>query len=389
MNSIDTTFDPATDAEARFSDPATWEAGAAEWGSGELRVLTCCRVVDETRDVRSFEFRVGDGAPVRFEPGQFMTVSATVQGQSVERCYTISSAPTRPHLLSITVKRVPGGTMSNWLHDNLAPGSLLRAYGPSGSFTSTAAATRKSLYLSAGSGVTPLMSMLRAGIDLGLDRDVVFVHSARTPHDIVFRRELARLAELSPRLRTVFVCEGVGDEPEWAGPIGRLSLQLLNEQVPDFTDREVFTCGPAGYMNAARALLREGGHDPACYHQESFDISAGLALEPAAEPAQPDRSAQPADSAPAAAQDTFTVTLARSSRSFTMAASDTVLAAARKAGIAVPSSCSQGICGTCKTRLIEGEVTMNHNGGIREREVQKGFRLLCCSRPSSDLVLEL
>ncbi|MBN3724803.1 hybrid-cluster NAD(P)-dependent oxidoreductase [Burkholderia sp. Ac-20379] len=379
MNSVDKTFDPATDAERRYSDPATWEAAAAEWGSGEQRVLTCCRAIDETRDVKTFEFRVGDGAPVRFEPGQFMTVSATVQGQSVERCYTISSAPTRPHLLSITVKRVPGGTMSNWLHDTLTPGSLLRAYGPSGSFTSTAADTRKSLYLSAGSGVTPLMSMLRAGIDLGLDRDVVFVHSARTPNDIVFRRELARLAELSPRLRTVFVCEGVGDEPEWAGPIGRLSLQLLNEHVPDFADREVFTCGPAGYMNAARDLLRDGGHDPARYHQESFDISAGVAPEPVPDIAAP----------AAAAQDTFTVTLARSSRSFTMSASDTVLAAARKAGVAVPSSCSQGICGTCKTRLIEGEVEMKHNGGIRDREVQKGFRLLCCSRPASDLVLEL
>lgn len=377
MNSADMTFDTATDAESRYADPATWEAGAAEWGSGELRVLTCCRVIDETRDVRTFEFRVGDGAPVRFEPGQFMTVSAMVKGQSVERCYTISSAPTRPHLLSITVKRVPGGTMSNWLHDNLAPGGLLRAYGPSGSFTATAADTRKSLYLSAGSGVTPLMSMLRAGIDLGLDRDVVFVHSARTPNDIVFRRELARLAELSPRLRTVFVCEGVGDEPEWAGPIGRLSLPLLEAQVPDFGEREVFTCGPAGYMNAARDLLRDGGHDPARYHQESFDISAGVAPEPTVEPA------------PAAAPDTFTVTLARSARSFAMNASDTVLAAARKAGVAVPSSCSQGICGTCKTRLIEGEVEMKHNGGIRDREVQKGFRLLCCSRPTSDLVLEL
>lgn len=376
MNSVESMFVPAQDPEVRFSHPNTWESGTRLWASGERQTLTCCRVVEETHDVKSFEFRVGDGTPVRFEPGQFMTVSANVNGQAIERCYTISSPPTRPYLLSITVKQVPGGVMSNWLHDNMKPGSTLRAYGPSGTFTSTAATSTKSLYLSAGSGVTPLMSMTRASIDLGLNRDVVFVHSARTPADIVFRAELQRLANLSPRFQTFFVCEGIGDEPDWAGPIGRLSLERLSEWVPDYAEREVFTCGPAGYMSAVRTLLREGGHDPARYHQESFDIAANVAPEPAREEQ-------------AATQQTFTVKLSRSSRTFVMNASDTVLSAARKAGVAIPSSCSQGVCGTCKTRLLEGSVEMKHNGGIRDREVQKGLRLLCCSRPTSDLTLDL
>lgn len=376
MNSVNTLFDPAHEAHDRLSHPGTWDSAGRTWASGEQQVLTCCRIVDETHDVKSFAFRVGDGSPVRFEPGQFMTVSANVHGQSVERCYTISSPPTRPYLLSITVKRVPGGVLSNWLHDTMKPGSQLLAYGPSGSFTPTAAPAARLLYLSAGSGVTPLMSMTRASIDLGLDLDIVFVHSARTPADIVFRNELRQLEALSPRLRTFFVCEGAGDEAHWPGPIGRLSLPLLAEQVPDYAEREAFTCGPAGYMNAVRDVLRTGGHDPARYHQESFDIGAGVAPEPAAPAAE-------------AASETFTIKLSRSSKTFTMHASDTVLSAARKAGVAIPSSCSQGICGTCKTKVLEGTVDMQHNGGIREREVQKGFRLLCCSRPTSDLVLEL
>ncbi|MEM5382697.1 hybrid-cluster NAD(P)-dependent oxidoreductase [Paraburkholderia phymatum] len=376
MNSVERMFDPALEAEDRLSNASTWESGGSPWPSSEQQTLTCCRVVDETHDVKSFEFRVGDGSPVRFEPGQFMTVSANVQGQSVERCYTISSPPTRPFLLSITVKRVPGGTMSNWLHDNMKPGNQLRAYGPSGSFTPTSARAAKSLYLSAGSGVTPLMSMTRASIDLGLDRDIVFVHSARTPGDIVFRKELQRLVELSPRLRTFFLCEGIGDEEDWSAPTGRLSLELLCEWVPDYAEREVFTCGPAGYMTAVRALLHQGGHDPARYHQESFDFTAAVVPEAAA----PENDT---------AQETFNVKLSRSSKTFTMSASETVLSAARRAGVAIPSSCSQGICGTCKTKVLEGTVDMNHKGGIRDREVQKGFRLLCCSRPTSDLVLEL
>lgn len=381
MNSVEKTFLPEQQAEDRLSHAGTWESETRIWASSEETILTCCRVLDETHDVKSFEFRVGDGTPIRFEPGQFMTVSANIQGQTIQRCYTISSAPTRPHLVSITVKRVPGGTMSNWLHDTMKPGSQLRAYGPSGSFTPTAApGAAKYLFLSAGSGVTPLMSMTRASIDLGLDCDIVFVHSARTPADIVFRKELARLVALSPRLRTFFLCEGIGNESDWSSPTGRLTLELLSQWVPDYAEREVFTCGPAGYMKAAQTLLLEGGHAPARYHQESFDFSQGAA---AAEPVQP------AASSSKPAQETFTVKLSRSSKTFTMCASETVLAAAKKAGVAIPSSCSQGICGTCKTKVLEGAVDMKHNGGIREREIQKGFRLLCCSRPTSDLVLEL
>ncbi|WP_310119815.1 hybrid-cluster NAD(P)-dependent oxidoreductase [Paraburkholderia terricola] len=384
MNSVESIFDAEPAAADRLSDPDTWESGGRLWPSSEQQTLTCCRVVDETHDVKSFEFRTSDGLPVRFEPGQFMTVASNVQGRSVERCYTISSPPTRPYLLSITVKRVPGGIMSNWLHDNMKPGSPLKAYGPSGTFTPTASRASKSLYLSAGSGVTPLMSMTRASIDLGLDRDIAFVHSARTPADIVFREELQRLAKLSPRLRLFFVCEGIGNDEAWAGATGRLSLQLLAEWLPDYAEREVFTCGPAGYMSAVRNLLREGGHDPARYHQESFDISAGAAPVSAAASA-PASALQESD----AIRETVTVKLARSSRTFTMSPSETVLAAAKKAGVAIASSCSQGMCGTCKTRVLEGTVDMHHKGGIRDREVQKGFRLLCCSRPTSDLVLEL
>jgi glycine betaine catabolism B len=375
MNSTQMVFGAAFQSDDRLVNAKTWETGGRVWSSCEAQVLTCCRVTQETHDVRSFEFRTGDGVPVRFEPGQFMTVSAVVNEQTVQRCYTISSPPTRPYLVSITVKRVPGGVMSNWLHDNMQPGCQLRAFGPSGVFTPTVSSAPKSLYLSAGSGVTPLMSMTRASIDLGLDRDIAFVHSARTPADIVFREELHRLAKSSPRLRLFFVCEGVGDESDWSGATGRLSLEQLSQWLPDYKDREVFTCGPAGYMKAVRELLIDGGHEPSRYHQESFDITEGAAPDPVPPPVSE-------------GQETFTVKLSRSSKSFTMSASDTVLSAARKNGVAIPSSCSQGVCGTCKTKVLEGTVDMKHNGGIREREVQKGFRLLCCSRPTSDLVLE-
>ena len=361
----------------RFTDPATWGTFGAQWHSGEQKTLQCCAVRQETHDVKTFIFRCADFSALSFEPGQFITISPVIGGQTVARCYTLSSSPTRPFAFSITVKRVPGGAVSNWLHDHLKPGDNLKACGPAGSFTPVGHPATKLLYLSAGSGVTPLMSMTRAACDMAGNLDIVFVHSARTPTDIIFHTELTRMQAAMPGLRVISVCEGLGDTAQWQQPIGRLDLSLLSQHVPDYQEREIFTCGPQGYMEAVKSLLREAAFDFAHYHQESFDIAA-LNEEPLIEQA-----------ASLNQQDVFTVTLSRSGKTFSMPGNQTVLSAARKAGAIVPSSCSQGICGTCKTAVLDGSVDMKANGGIRQREIDKGLRLLCCSKPTSDLVLDL
>ncbi|MCM2459922.1 hybrid-cluster NAD(P)-dependent oxidoreductase [Pseudomonas sp. CG7] len=364
-------------AVQRFTNPTTWGTFGAQWHSGEQKILQCCAVRQETHDVRTFIFRCADFSALSFEPGQFITISPVIGGQTIARCYTLSSSPTRPVAFSITVKRVPGGVVSNWLHDHLKAGDSLKASGPAGSFTPVGHPANKLLYLSAGSGVTPLMSMTRAACDMAGNLDIVFVHSARTPTDIIFHGELTRIQAAMTGLRVISICEGLGDAPQWQQPIGRLDLSLLSQQVPDYKEREIFTCGPQGYMEAVKSLLREAAFDFAHYHQESFDIAA-LNEQPLIEQAASlDRPAE------------FTVTLSRSGRKFSMAANQTVLSAAKKAGAIVPSSCSQGVCGTCKTALLQGTVDMNHNGGIRQREIDKGLRLLCCSKPTSDLVLDL
>jgi ferredoxin-NADP reductase len=365
-------------AQNVFTDPDTWSTYGAQWNSAEQKALQCCSVRVETHDVKTFIFRCADFSAISFEPGQFITVSPVIAGQSVARCYTVSSSPTRPFALSITVKRVPGGTVSNWLHDNLHAGDTLMACGPAGSFTPVGRPATKLLYLSAGSGVTPLMSMTRASFDMAARLDIVFVHSARTPIDIIFHDELNRMQASMPSLRVLNICEGRGVDTDWAGPVGRLDLALLIKLVPDFKEREVFTCGPQGYMDAVKSLLRQGSFDFRHYHQESFDIAVlddGLLIEQASVFDQQEAF--------------FTITLSRSGKTFSMPSNQTVLAAAKKAGAIVPSSCSQGVCGTCKTALLQGTVEMNHNGGIRQREIDKGLRLLCCSKPTSDLVIDL
>jgi ferredoxin-NADP reductase len=342
--------------------------------------LMCRQVRAETHDVKTFVFAAPTPHQFHFRPGQFLTFALEIDGATVHRCYTISSPPTRPNLLSITVKRQPGGLVSNWLHDNLRPGIALSAFGPLGVFTMLAHPAPKYLFLSGGSGITPLMSMARSLHDLAAPSDVVFVHNARSPADIIFRRELDLIAAELPGFRLAHVCEQDAPGERWGGDRGRLSLETLWRIAPDFAEREVFCCGPAPYMAAVRAMLESVGFDPECLHEESFSF------EDHTEPGSP--GARGADFHPAEKRQSFSVKFTRSDRLIDCAADMTILDAADAAGLVIPSSCTKGLCGTCKSKLVSGTVEMRHAGGIRQREINAGQILLCCSKPTGDLVIE-
>lgn len=334
--------------------------------------LRCVAVHQETHDVRSFTLVPPAGKQIRFGAGQYLLFDFPV-GDTVEsRCYSVSSAPTRPGGITITVKRVAGGVVSNWLHDNLTPGASVRARGPQGSFLRPMSETRKYLFLSGGSGITPVMSMLREIADTAEVADVVFLHAARTPQDFVFRDELAWLAGRIKGLRLFLLPETTGAEPSWPGLTGRISAELMALAVPDMAERVVMCCGPAPFMAAARSNAARLGVPPGRYLEESFD---GLVPEP------------PAPEVTHAIT-TFKVQFAKQNRIIEVGAEQTVLSAAKRAGIRIPSSCANGICGTCKSRLVSGKVDMKHAGGIRQREIDAGMFLPCCSRPRSDLVIE-
>ena len=370
-------------AAARLAASTSWDAEADD-------TLVCLAVRRETHDVKTFVLAAPEPRRYAYAPGQFLTFAFEIGGETVPRCYTLSSAPTRPHAVSITVKRVPGGPVSNWLHDTLKPGDTVRALGPMGEFTCFAHPAPKYLLLSGGSGVTPMMAMARTFHDLGESRDVAFVHSARTPADIVFRGELETMARLDPAFRLHAICEADAPDEVWDGPKGRLSPEILREAVPDFLEREVFVCGPAPYMAAVRAMLSEADFDMARHHEESFDFGALPEADRAA-------AAQAEQALDAEGQDqplaapvtrTFRVEFAKTRRVLDCPEDSTVLDAARRAGIRLPSSCAKGLCGTCKSKVTSGTVAMAHAGGIRQREIDAGMALLCCSKPTSDLVVE-
>jgi glycine betaine catabolism B len=216
------------------------------------------------------------------------------------------------------------------------------------------------------------MSMARWLDDLGSDACVLFVHSARSPADLIFRDEIALLAR-RPGFRSIAVCEGdaLGGE-RWGGFQGRLSPAMLALIAPDLLDRETFCCGSALYMASVRDMLGAAGYSMARYHEESFEFAAG----------------QPVDEEPAPAERPYAVQFVSSGRSIACPPGTTILAAARSAGLRLPFACTKGVCGTCKSRLVSGAVDMRHGGGIRQREVDAGMILLCCSKPTTDLVVE-
>ncbi len=445
------------------------------WDAERDEALVCVAVRAETHDVSTFVFASAEPRLFRFLPGQFMTfdlpVAGGLDGAGVQRCYTIASPPTRPWRIEVTAKRSPGGAGSGWLHGAMQPGMRVQASGPMGDFVLDPGAGGRYLFLSAGSGITPLMSMARALHDLGSDADVLFLHSARSPADLLFPDELAAMAR-RPGFRRVSIVESDAPGARWDGLRGRLSPAMMGLLVPDLLEREVFCCGPAPYMAGVRAMLDAAGFDRGRYREESFSFGealdadspmpgpllrgadrrgnprdakvelrpfaersgfllplppregrgegkakrtslggqdgsstavAGLALlgfpHPGPLPegegegsgagellvAAGDDAAPPPDGP---AQTTFVVRFARQDRDIACPGGANILAAARAAGIRLPSACGKGVCGTCKSRVLSGTVEMRHGGGIRQREIDGGMALLCCARPTSDLVVD-
>ena len=197
---------------------------------------------------------------------------------------------------------------------------------------------------------------------------------AETPRDFVFRSELANLAEKVKGLRLLLLPEDTSNERSWPGLTGRISKELLQLAVPDIAERVIMCCGPAPFMRAAKSLSAELGVPEQNYHEESFNAAV---IEDAPQPV-----------VEAVAAQAFNVQFSKQGKSVAVRADQTVLSSAKKAGVRIPSSCANGICGTCKSKLVSGSVDMTHDGGIRQREIDAGFFLPCCSKPLSDLVVE-
>ncbi len=319
-------------------------------------------VIDETRDTKTFVLE-----PNRrwrgHRAGQYLTLDVEIDGVRVRRCYSISSAPSAEHV-AITVKRVPGGRVSGWLHDRLLPGHVLKIGDAAGQFVLPAAAPPRLLLLSGGSGVTPVMSILRDLAGRDALRDVVFVHHARSRDDVAFRAELAVLAARHPGLRLFFCLDDAA-----RAPIG-FDEQQLAQLVPDFAERATFLCGPPGMMARVEQMWAAAGLG-AQLTQERFVAAGSPAAAPGPRLAATDQSVQ--------------VRLESSARSFATRGPGSLLEQLERAGERPAFGCRIGVCHTCKCTKRSGTVQNLLTGAVSsepDEEIQ-----LCISVPCSDIEL--
>jgi ferredoxin-NADP reductase len=342
--------------------------GWATWTDDEP--LECCAIVPEAPNVATISFVSPSGAWFRYRPGQFLTLELPVPGGTVWRTYTISSSPSRPLGISITAKAQSDSIGTRWMLDHLRPGMRIRAKGPAGIFTIPMKGDGKYLFISAGTGITPSLAMTNYLFDRGTGIDVVLVNCARRPAEIICRRRLELMASRVPTIKLHFIVEQDDPYDVWTGYRGRLNQIMLGLIASDYLEREVYCCGPEPFMRSVRDMLIALGFDMERYHQESFTYAV-----------ESKEDAPELDDFVPAETNTAELVFAASGVSAACTETDTVLAAAKAAGLNIPSGCNLGICGTCKIRKLSGDVHMVHNGGISEDDIHEGYILACCSRP--------
>ena len=320
--------------------------------------LRVTAVRSETRDAISFELDVPAELAdrYRYASGQFCTIGATINDKKFNRAYSMSSSPEWNEPFCFTVKRVPGGAMSNWLVDNLAVGDVLDVSAPAGLFVADAG-DAPLVCFSAGSGITPVYALVKTVL-VTTERRISLLYANRDDASIIFARELTALTEKWP------------DRFEIHHHLDSNRGFVTQRQCADFAASHsaghAYICGPDPFMAIAAAGLGDAGYADSNITMERFD---------GALPAS-DEQLQSL---------TEEVVIRLSGRTHTLPyrAGETILATARRAGLNPPFSCQAGNCATCIAMVREGAVAMKINEALDEDEVEEGWILTCQALPTT------
>ena len=365
---------------------ATEEAPAPSRHRARFHPLTVAAVERLTDDAVAVTFAVPDELleDYRFEPGQHLTVRATIHGQEVRQSYSICqsrSAAGMEHLRRVAVARVPEGRMSTFLNDVVAPGDVLDVMTPLGSFTCPTRpdGIRHHVAIAAGSGITPVIALLTTALEEEPGSRATLLYGNRRTSSIMFLEELEDLKNRFPgRFQLIPVLSREAQDVElFHGRLDRERLQaIFAALVPVDQVDEWYLCGPFGLVTGAEELLRERGVDPSHVHHEIFHVDDGTAPR---RPVVVDAGAPP-EAVVTINLDGRTTVIPMPSRE------ETILDATLRARPDAPYSCTGGVCGTCRARVVVGEVRMDRNYALEPEEVAAGVVLACQSHPVTDAV---
>lgn len=325
------------------------------WSARELRGRIVS-VRPETRDSATLVIRPGRGFSFRYRAGQYIGIGVLLDGRWRWRSYSLTSVPaTGARTVTITVKAMPEGFLSSHLTGSVAPGTVVRLAAPRGDFVMSEPPPPSVLFLTAGSGITPVLAMLRTmkrRNQIGLS-DVVHLHSTPDAGEVMFAGELAALGRTCPGYRLIVRATRSS---------GRLDLARLDEVVPDWRARQTWACGPAGLLDDAEKLWG------------AADLADHLHMERFAAPVTRDGGAG------------GTITFAASGRTVAADGATTLLEAGEQAGVLPPFGCRMGICHTCVVNLVDGRVRDLRTGA----EYEPGSRVqTCVTAPAGDCVVDI
>jgi ring-1,2-phenylacetyl-CoA epoxidase subunit PaaE len=348
-----------------------------------FHTLTVAEVRRETADAVSIVFAVPPAlaADYGFAPGQYLTLRRMIEGEDMRRSYSICAGPDDGEL-RIAVKRVPGGPFSTWATTALRAGDPVEVMTPTGRFGAHLGTGDVYAGFAAGSGITPILSILRGVLARQRKSKFFLFYGNRTSNDMLFRDALEELKDRFMGRLSVFhvLSQEQQDVPVLTGRLDpdRVRL-LLRHIVPAESVDHAFVCGPEGMSEGVVAALRDLGLAEDRIHVERF-VSA-LSGRPAARlPVPP----TPAGEAPHCVA---TVILDGKRTDVPVAAGEAVLDAALRAGLDLPYACKGGMCCTCRARLVEGEAAMAVNFSLEKWEMEAGFVLTCQAHPSTARVV--
>ncbi len=344
--------------------------------------LAIKHVRNDTRDaiVVTFDVPPELREPFRFTQGQFLTLEAEIDGEPVRRSYSICSG-VADDALRVAIKRVPGGAFSSWAHEQLKPGATVRVAPPDGRFHVPLAAENAHHYLAfaAGSGITPVLSIIASTLAHEAASHFTLVYGNRASSSVMFRDELQALKDrYLDRLALIFVLSREQQDIELLnGRIDQAKCEQLFRHWIDVTSIETaFICGPEEMARGVAAALDAAGVEAARIKVEYFGV--------------PSAGARPVSDAAAALREERThvaLILDGIQRDFDMPRTgEPVLDAALRHGIDVPYSCRSGVCGTCRATLTSGEVDIDVNYALEDYEIARGAILMCQSYPITDTI---
>ena len=342
----------------------------------KLIPLHCIKIITQTHDVKTFIFTFPSLQPVTYLAGQHINFYLVIKGEQWLCCYTLSSSPTNTKQVSITIKRIPKGIVSNYFHDLFAVGETINIQPPSGNFHLPDTIPKKVLLLSAGSGITPMLSMLRFMSVMQSSNKVIFFHSAKSEQDLIAQGAIEQLSQQHGHCQVIYTLTQQ-DKPSTFGYHGRLNKSMF-ANIQQINEYDVYVCGPKEFRQKAQEILKQLGIKRENYHYESFGEKAKAIKQ------QENIKPMPAT----IKNTTLNLHFSKWNKHHKGNNSESILLQGETAGLILPFSCRAGCCGGCKAKLINGEVKQLTTEGLSKEEQAQGYVLLCRSIPLSDVKIE-